>query len=382
MHEEHYEEPNDTLALKLVDSSVEVVKVSAQRVGRIAGKRLIGDIGLRAFPQLKKAALDLIENRQIDCAWISIPSWYPSLIGNALHRKRIPFGVDYQDPWVHELPIGTSTLSRAAWTIRIARALEPIAVKNASFVTGINAAYFRGCIERNPHLKNKPHGELQLGFSASDHQHLLPNLKQPWRDSERIFIYAGAYLPLSTILWESVFDAMSALKRANNLEDNIRLYLFGTGQSINDGLSSLARAKGVQDHIVEYPQRIPFLHIQEFMRRAEGVLSIGSTEAHYSASKTFQCILSRKKIFSLCHHESEAPSILKRCHADAYHVDFKAEQKANDRIEKTMSALQNYFAADANSWKLSLALDNLSPYSATQSAQKLVNTIEQISSKR
>ena len=99
MHEEHYEEPNDTLALKLVDSSVEVVKVSAQRVGRIAGKRLIGDIGLRAFPQLKKSALNLIENRKIDCAWISIPSWYPSLIGNALHRKRIPFGVDYQHPY-------------------------------------------------------------------------------------------------------------------------------------------------------------------------------------------------------------------------------------------------------------------------------------------
>ena len=121
-----------------------------------------------------------------------------------------------------------------------------------------------------------------------------------------------------------------------------------------------------------------FLHIQEFMRRAEGSFNRFNRGALF-CFKTFQCILSRKKIFTLSPGK-EAPSILKRCHADAYHVDYKAEQKANDRIEKSIF-FTKLFRSRRNSWKLSPALDNLSPYSHTE-VQKLVNTIEQILSKR
>lgn len=378
VHEDDYEEPHDPLSEKLVGDSIEVIKTRARAVLNIGGKRLIGDIGLRAFYNLKEAAIKLCEERTIDCAWISIPSWYTSLIGTALHRRGVPFGIDYQDPWVHELPKSVSLLSRARWTVLLAKALEPIAVKNAHFITGINGAYFRGCLERNPHLKKKPQGELQLGFSPSDHAHQLPELTGPWEERERIFIYAGAYLPLSTPLWEAFFDALARCRRTGTLPENVRFYLFGTGSSLQNGLASVARKKGLEEYVVEHPERIPFLHVQEFMRRAEGVLSVGSTEPHYSASKTFQCLLSGNKIFSVCHGESEAREILQRCKADAYHTDFCNTSKKQELVEELSNKLKRYFAATEESWAPDL--NALAPYSATESARTLIKTIEAIDS--
>lgn len=376
VHEDHYEEPHDPLAEKLVDDSVEVIKTRAHPVLSIGGKRLIGDIGLRAFFNLKKAAIKICQERRIDGAWISIPSWYSSLIGNALHRKGVPYGIDYQDPWVHELPKSVSALSRARWTVFLARTLEPIAVKNAEFITGINGAYFRGCLERNPHLKRKPQGELQLGFSSGDHAHELPELVAPWKEGERIFIYAGAYLPLSTELWEALFDALARCRQNGNLPENVRFYLFGTGSSLQRSLASMAQKKSLEDFIIEHPERIPFLHVQEFMRRAEGVISIGSTEPHYSASKTFQCLLSGNKVFSVCHGKSEAREILQRCEADAFHTDYYETFNDLKFVEELSNKLERYFAAEEKFW--TPALNALHPYSATESARALIKTIEAI----
>lgn len=373
VHEDDYEETPDPLGLKLVDDSVEIVKVHANPPIRLLGKRLIGDIGLRAYSNMKKKALEIASSRSIDCAWISMPSWYPSLIGRALHQHGIPFGVDYQDPWVYALPASAKGFNRACATVALAKILEPIAVRHASFITGINQAYFQGCLDRNLHLKSKPQGELQLGFSPRDHAIPIPELQSPWEDSHRAFIYAGAFLPMSLPLWEQFFDAMALLKQRNQLDAAVRIHLFGTGQNHHTSLQDLAAIKGIEEVVLEHPERIPFLHVQELMRRAEGVLSIGSTEVHYSASKTFQCLLSGKKVFSYFHARSEARSILRSCHADTFHCDYAADDSAAEILS---SNLRSYFAAEQEEWQPDLT--PLEAFSAKKSAQILIDTVSQI----
>ena len=34
-----------------------------------------------------------------------MPSWYPSLMGKSILKQTgVPFGIDYQDPWVQPMP--------------------------------------------------------------------------------------------------------------------------------------------------------------------------------------------------------------------------------------------------------------------------------------
>ena len=59
VHEDDYEEPHATGSEALVYKDIEVVKVRARRPLKIAGKRLVGDIGLRAWSALRTKAFEL-----------------------------------------------------------------------------------------------------------------------------------------------------------------------------------------------------------------------------------------------------------------------------------------------------------------------------------
>ena len=374
--ERDYEEPHDLSSLQLADPRINIVKVRAKQVSKIFGNRAVGDIGLRAFFNLKHRALKLCREEGVDCAWISIPSWYPSLIGQHLHRINVPFGIDYQDPWVHKLHEDTPLLSRARFTVGLARILEPAAVRSASFITGINEAYFAGTIKRNPHLKRSPQGELQLGFSHRDHGIPMPSIKSPWDAQHRVFIYAGAYLPLSSRLWKQLFLGLQKLQTIGKLDSNIRFYFFGTGTGHAQSLRQLAETFGLASFVHEHRERIPFLHVQELMRRAEGVLSVGSVEPHYSASKIFQCLLSGKKLFSFFHEASEARTILKECKALNFHCDFVPTASDEHSVDALVPLLSNFFDAQAEEWSPELA--SLEAYSAERSAEKLIQTFSKI----
>ena len=54
---------------QLVDGSVEVIKVRARPVFSVMGKRLIGDIGLRAFGALKRKAEAMLATSPFDFVW-------------------------------------------------------------------------------------------------------------------------------------------------------------------------------------------------------------------------------------------------------------------------------------------------------------------------
>src|SRR5690554_6194763 len=96
---EFYEEKPDPNIEKTVRESTEVISANAKAVK--SSSRLIGDIGLRAFAHLKKKALEIIAERQIDFIWIPIPSFYIAILGRQLYEKTsTPYGIDYIDPWV------------------------------------------------------------------------------------------------------------------------------------------------------------------------------------------------------------------------------------------------------------------------------------------
>jgi len=75
--EKYYEEELDWELHKLIPPSQRIVKVDAFNVTK---PRLIGDIGLRAFFQLRKKALLLLQSEKFDFLYIPIPSFYTALL--------------------------------------------------------------------------------------------------------------------------------------------------------------------------------------------------------------------------------------------------------------------------------------------------------------
>jgi hypothetical protein len=314
VHEDYYEETLDWNLVKLLPQNQRIEKVSALPVTK---PRLVGDIGLRGFYQLRKRALQLIKTEKIDFVLILIPSFYVSLIGPYLHRKTgVRYGIDYIDPWVHVFPGSDKTFSRHWWSTKLAQWLEPKAVKYASLITGCAEGYYEGVVKRNPHLlKRTVFGAMPYGGEAKDHElvpslHLKPYLFQ--KNYKLQFVYAGALLPKAYSVLSAVFEAVAENRE---LFAETEFHFIGTGKAANDATSftvrPIAEKFGLWQQIVfEYPKRIPYLDVLIHLNSAGAVFILGSTEPHYTPSKTYQAVLSKKPIMALLHSASSAVSVL------------------------------------------------------------------------
>ncbi len=327
VHEDFYEEKLDHNLEKLLPKDLRIVKVKARkRIGPI------GDIGLRGFTQLYRQAKELIRKEQFDFLYIPIPSFYCALLGRLIHRATgIKYGIDYIDPWVHEFAGSTKMFSRAWSATKLANILEPIAVKKASLITGVAEGYYLPVIQRNPHLSNVVQGAMPYGGEALDHN-LLGELKLDsylFQKNPRKFqlVYAGAMLPKAYTLLEAIFSSIQENKIAFS---EVEFHFIGTGKSPNDAqgynIKPLAEKYGLWQNIVfEYPARIPYLDVLVHLEAADAVLILGSTEPHYTPSKTYQAVLAGKPILAVLHQESTAVKVISNSFAGKVLV-FDGEQ--------------------------------------------------------
>ncbi len=315
-----YEEKLDWDLHKLLPQSLRIEKVNAFK---LTTPRVIGDIGLRAFFQLYKKAKQLIKNEQINFLYIPIPSFYIALLGRWLHASTgIKYGIDYIDPWVHIFPGSNQLFSRHWFSTKIAKFLEPIAIKKASLITGVAEGYYQGVIERNPHLLQQALFQaMPYGGEYQDHVKLKSLHLQPYLFQKKAakiqLVYAGAMLPKAYHPLEQIFTAIASNKA---LFENIEFHFIGTGKSPNDkegfNIKPYAEKYGLWQEIVfEYPARIPYLDVLIHLDNADGVFILGSTEPHYTPSKVYQGVLSEKPIAAVLHKDSSACNVIKESKA-------------------------------------------------------------------
>lgn len=432
VEEKYYEETCDPEMFRTVNEDVEVTYTKAYPVTK---PRLIGDIGLRAYPYLYKKAKEIINERNIDFLWIPIPSFYSALLGRQLHIKTgIPYGIDYIDPWVRDIS------SRIDWRHRLsnwlARKLEPIAIKKAALITGVSYEYYKPVLERNfrrvsskklvankeeveslftettSNIKENIHSlpithhpstlsseanlEIQsnstgdltnedysvhhaafpYGFDPNDHKIKLKGIDYPWSNKENVkpWIYAGAFLPNSRVFAKAMFSVIQELRLENRWNDKIHLYFVGTGAYSGKSIAQYAEETGIGDIVSEDRSRYPFLHVLNFLSAAETVMVIGSTEKHYTASKVYQSLLSEKPVWVIFHEESSAVQVMEECEADQFLVRYIEGNSEEDLKKDIKSSLLKRL--NSNDWQPNLkALDK---YSAKESARKLVEAINKV----
>lgn len=411
VHPDYYEERPDPDLLQTVNPRTKVVHAKAYNTTR---PRLIGDIGLRAFPFLYKKATSIIRERKIDFIWIPIPSFYTSIIGRILyHKTKVPYGIDYIDPWVRD--ISTRKDLRHQISNLLARILEPIAIKKASLITGVSEQYYIPALQRNfkqlgndkvianrlnsssglqendsvEAISTNPsqssvaksqqlplHLAFPYGFDPHDHQIEIPGLQYPWQNIPdcKPWVYAGAFLPKSRLFVQTLFQAIQDLVKAENWNQNTHLFFLGTGNYAGETIKEIAQKYEIDNFIRETRQRFPFLHILNFLKKADKVMIIGSTEKHYTASKTFQSLLSQRPVFSIFHAQSDAVKVMAECNADQFLVKYQEQ----DDHHSLKSKIQNKLQQLLNNPDWHPNLEPLNKYSAQANAQKLVTAIERI----
>lgn len=371
--EEFYEEAHDAEIVKTVNPKTQVYKVAAKSIRNT--NRYVGDIGLRAFRNLEQKAIEIINEKSIDFLWAPIPSFYNAVIARRVHNSTgIPYGIDYIDPWVDSF-VGQEKIFSKAWlSNRLAHVLEPYSVKKASLISGVSEAYYQSVLKRNFSDAKIKHIGMPYGFDPHDHDIKIKDVSIPWHRNIEAYVYAGAFLPASHTFLDVLFDYIQKEKVEGNWPVNRRLYFIGTGRYPGKQILEYAKEHDIQEIVFELHDRRPFLEVLNLLSQSSGVMVIGSTEKHYTASKIFQSLLSKQPVFSIFHAESSVVKILSDCQAKDYLVQY--EENIGEHFRADLFQKASSFFQKEKEWNPNLSA--LDKYSAKESARLLVEKLNEI----
>jgi hypothetical protein len=113
------------------------------------------------------------------------------------------------------------------------------------------------------------------------------------------------------------------------------------------------------------------LHILNFLSNADKLLVLGSTEAHYTASKIFQTLLSKRPVFAVFHHLSSACNIMQECGANMFLCSYNPNRSSGELASEIEQKWNNFLTCPV--WMPDL--NALNKYSALQSANELINAV-------
>ncbi len=317
-----YEERPDPDLERLVVPGLEVVHAKTLSTRPV---RLVGDIGIRSFWGCYDALARMAKAGKIDFVMVTIPSNYLAPVGRLVHlRYGLPFGIDYQDPWVNRWTGDERPFSRAWTSNKLAEILEPWSVRDAALITGMAPGYVAGMLERNPRVAS--HSELAympMGTAPEDYAMVRGLGRAPFlfdaADGRFHMIYAGALLPAGFVVLDRFLAGLRVLReQAPRVAAGLAVHFVGTGSSPDDpqGHRVLPRARvaGVEEMVDEHPHRIGYVDTLNHLMHSSAVLVLGSTEPHYTPSKVFQAMLSDRPVFALLHRASTAVAMIRSAH--------------------------------------------------------------------
>src|SRR6059036_1916408 len=271
---DRYEGEIDRGLLSLVPAGVRVVRSPAwsprwtRRIG-------IGDLGIRAYTGLRRTCARLLERERFDALFITLYPTYPAMLGPLLKRRfAVPFVLDYQDPWIGSWgeTVGggrnghVDFKSRA--TRRLARWLEPRAVRAADAITAVSTGTYEAVAARYPHAAPADRTAIPIGGDPADFDALkrIPGKNGFFDPADGCchISYVGTLLPLGGETLRSVLHSAALLKtRRPDLYARLRLHFFGTSNQVAGTpaarVTPVADSLGVSDCVTEWPRRIPYL---------------------------------------------------------------------------------------------------------------------------
>lgn len=308
---------NETLdwrLLEFVDKCADVRKIRAFPL-EVAKKFGVTDLGMRAYWSLRRHLTALFRSENYDVVFITGWPFYQMTLASYIKRGfQIPVVLDFQDPWVSSWGNAQPLLSKAGASHWLGTILEPRVLRHADFVTSVSEVQNAEMARRYPWFDASRMAAIPIGGDPDDFR-ISSSLIASENLSGPIHLnYVGTFLPRSEPLVRVLFRAFSRLRQKSPmLASRMRLNFIGTSNQSDDStprVHPIAKSEGVADAVTEIPQRLPYIRALDALVESQGILLIGSDEPHYTASKIYPALMSRRPYLSLFHSASSAHSIL------------------------------------------------------------------------
>ena len=317
--ERYYTERLDPQLAALVPSSVHQIRTAAIPAP-FARRFGVGDIGLRAYSGFRSALSDAVRRNNIAAVLITGSPFYPMLLARYVREHlNVPVVLDFQDPWVSAEGADRSGFSKGGVAHRLSVVLEPRAVRHADFITSVSERQNHEMAARYPWLDRSRTAAIPIGGDPDDFEALRrhpPAAPHVHLDPAMINIsYVGTFLPRAGPLVRVLFEALASLREDHpRISSRVRLNFVGTSNQPSGAGSHLvapiAAEAGVSDLVMETPQRVTYLEALSLLANSSGLLMIGSTEPHYTASKIYPNLMAARPFISVFSAASSAQVVL------------------------------------------------------------------------
>jgi len=305
-----------------VDRGVRVVRVTAwpHAITRRMG---FGDLGLRAYHSMRRTAFALARSERPAAVLVTTYPTYPALIGSAIKRAYgVPFVLDLQDPWVgawgkHVGPSGRPDL-RSRASRALARRLEVRAAGAADALMSVTTRTIAELVDRVPTAAPKPALEVPIGWEPADWSHIRVDARRNVlfdRGDGLLHLCAvGTLLPTALAGLHALLEAVAKVMSEPEVRQRLRVWFVGTSNErradVTPLVQPLAERLGLGGVVMEHAPRLSYFDALRVLRDATAVLVLGSNEPHYTPSRVFPALASRRPIIARLHRASTAWALL------------------------------------------------------------------------
>lgn len=303
----------------------------------------VGNIALRALPQLYARGCRLISSHAIDLVYFSTTMFLSMPLGRVWKRQ---FGTSYvldmQDPWVSDYYDTHPDARRPPKMFaaqRMHAIFEPWTMSEADGIIAVSPDYIDTLRQRYPRLKDRPCVTLPFGAARGDFdliaRHPRGNEQFSRHDGRLHGVYAGRAGDDLAPALDIVFRALKAgLQSAPELFGRVAIDFVGTDYA-TDGrarktVEPIAQRAGVAAYVREQTARLPYFDTLQLLEDADFLLIAGSDDPAYTASKVYPYILARKPLLAVVHEHSTIVSVLRETRAGVV-VTFSSAPDENER---------------------------------------------------
>ena len=313
----------------------------------------LGSLGLRSFPYILRAGDRLLTQQKFDLVYFSTTVFTLMALGPRWYRRfGIPYVVDFQDPWLSNYyqesgtpPPGGNLKYKFAQLQ--ARLLEPKTLRKVTHIISVSPKYPQILRQRYPYLNPQqftvlPFGAPQVDFEQLPTLNVEQSLFDP-KDGKRHWVYVGRGGHDMALALRTLFLGIQCHRRQNPEPwQLIQLHFVGTSYAPKElatkTVEPIAEEFGIADLVKEHTSRIPYFQALQTLVESDAILLIGSNDAGYTASKLYPCILARKPILGIFHHQSSVVEILHKCKAGQA-VTFANNSKPEDLLAEVTTQL-------------------------------------------
>lgn len=335
----------------------------------------VGDLGLRMYWGLRKEMLRQIKIKRPDFVLYPVPPWYIMIMAPGIHQlTKIPYAIDFIDPWVHKIHPNNLKARVSQW---LARKLEKKILLKSCAIFAVSQGILDDLCYRYPELKSKPLIPLPYGVEPSDYDTIKPD-RQKVPNHVVLIRYVGAISVAMLPVVETLIQALTTLQSHTPIQVEFIGTNYAAGAMAIPVLKDIVQQYHAQSFIYEMPERVGYKKALELSKGADLQLLIGDITPYYAASKLMGMVTSGYPFFAFVHQGSFPDQFLTEIEFENKITFTRGTLSDSQLILKLADQLLSAISNKNNFRKIPADHPILSGHSAKAMTQKVVDTLNQL----